>query len=1053
MSRASGSFNDLEDVMSEVESVLAIIGHASFVTAGFSVVAYGLKRFQDVSRNQEECLSILEEMNNLNKLVWQCTERDKLKEGMQQQLKSATTMIMKGSIMCLHQISSSPFSKFLTTNKNEEDLGCLRGELIEKYRQINFQMGICIFDAIQCKEKTRLSRKYPDHAVGIDKPKNDVTNLLEWGSAKKAVAVILYGFGGMGKTTVADAVFNAVNINEVDGDECKYSHVELFKSIESSPDVINLQKKILEDLNGGETIPEIRKYQDGQREIGKMLEKVAAFIYIDNVLEKDMLQQLLPLNFDNAKKVRLLITARDIDVRKACKMTTPPKEYLMRGISSADAMSLLANEMPGNKEDILNSDQVERIIDKCGGIPLMLNSVIQELSASKNKKEVCDVLEELEKMEGEEFGVKLEYCFFIYDKLPKEGREAFLDICSFFQGWDWDLVADIVGKAALERLERRALVVKGTHGVVTVHDVILEVGRRMAKAMRVRFPERSELVNFLQDNEKVEQLRYLSYKPAKDLDQLIKHNLKMPPNLKYMEIDGKLHCDALELFPASLLRLPDLRILRLINFQGLKELPSVLGHLVKGLRELTLSNCKSVMELPYSFSKLRSLRVLKMDHCESLTQLPKDFETLNSLEILSIRNCDNLKVLPDNFEELSSLRELNLSSCKGLEHLPVGLGKITSLVRLDVSRCNSLDGIPESIGELKSLLSMDISWCSKLKKLPNEFCSLSIISLKLTRCTALEELPDRFGQLESLRVLKLKSCTHLKTLPEGFSQLKYLVHLDLSRCFELQELCTNFSDLLSLRTLTLDGCKKLRKLPENFHRLDSLQHLNLSNCEVLQGEAMDNVVEAKALKMVYIRNSDNLNDKWRKLQGMPDQSRSFNVDIGQELCQQEKENEWEKLSSAFGNLLQNAQGQPFHLSKCPPDTILLVMFDGSPDFKPDFPWPLIEETIDDVRINFEIVYIGKHFNKLPKTVAGRISGRALDNSDARLLLEKVFFTLKVNGESLWHQKMNKFFSMSTKIVRKRHWEENGDNYYLSCWKLLSDCQMEEFVLDNCGRFL
>ena len=47
---------------------------------------------------------------------------------------------------------------------NKEDLGRLRGELIEKYRQINLQMGICIFDAIQCKEKTRLSRKYPDYA-------------------------------------------------------------------------------------------------------------------------------------------------------------------------------------------------------------------------------------------------------------------------------------------------------------------------------------------------------------------------------------------------------------------------------------------------------------------------------------------------------------------------------------------------------------------------------------------------------------------------------------------------------------------------------------------------------------------------------------------------------------------------------------------------------------------------------------------------------------------------------------------------------------------------
>lgn len=1038
--------DDITDAVSMVKTFVEAIGKSSLATAGFLLIAYGLERFQDVSANKEECRHIMEEMDFLAKVVLQCEDRSSLSKELREEIKKARELIIKGAVNYYSQIKSGPFSRFCKAKGMKEQLVNIKDELHNAYVHFYLQIGICIYDAGSCK-KRRLSREYPKHAVGIEKSVKEVTDLLEWGTEKNAVAVILYSFGGMGKTTLADAVFSRVDIKQVDRKDCKYSQVELFKSIESSPNIIQLQTKILEDLMGKENIPEIRKYQDGQQQIGLQLEKVPAFIYIDNVLEKDKLRQLLPLNFDKAKKVRLLITARDINVRKVCRMTTPPKGYLMRGISSAYAKSLLeeqlpksllANEMPSNKEGILNSNQFNRIIDKCGGIPLMLNLVVEELSSSKHEKEVCDVIEELEKLEGEEFGVKVEYCFFIYDKLPKECKETFLDICAFFQGWDWDLVADMVGKAALERLERRALVAKGPNGIVTVHAVILEVGRRMAKAMRIRFLERSELQNFLQEDEKlVEELRYLRYKPAKDLNQLIKNNLKLPQNLKYMEIDGNLHCDDLEFFPASLLRLPDLRILRLINFQGLKELPSVLGHLVKGLHELTLSNCNSFKELPYSFSKLTSLRVLKMDHCQSLTQLPKDFGT---------------------FEEHSSLRELNLSHCKVLEHLPVGLGKMTSLVRLDVSHCKSLVGIPESIGKLKSLLSMDISWCSSLKKLSNEFCSLSITSLKLTRCTALEELPNGFGQLESLRVLKLKSCTLLKKLPEGFSKLRCLVHLDLSGCIGLQELCINFSDLLSLRTLTLDGCKNLRKLPENLDRLDSLQHLNLSNCELLEGESMDNVVKAKVLERVYIRNSDKLKEKWRKIQGMPDQLWPFNVDIGQELRQEEKESEWEKLSSAFGRLLQNRQGNPYHISKWSPNTILLVLFDGRPDFTQEFPSPLIEETIDDVRINFEILYIGKHFNKLPKTVADRISGRALDNTDARLLLEKLFFTLKMNDENLWHKKMNKSFSMSTKIMGKRNREvgsvkENDDNYYLSCWTLLSDLQMEEFVLDKCGRFL
>lgn len=168
------------------------------------------------------------------------------------------------------------------------------------------------------------------------------------------------------------------------------------------------------------------------------------------------------------------------------------------------------------------------------------------------------------------------------------------------------------------------------------------------------------------------------------------------------------------------------------------------------------------------------------------------------------------------------------------------------------------------------------------------------------------------------------------------------------------------------------------------------------------------------------------------------------------MSEEEKDNEWEALSSELHGILQNRQGEPFQLSPISPDTNLLVMFDGRFDFNQDFPWPLIGDTIGDIQENFEIIYIGKHFNKLPKAVADRISGRGLDNTVARLLLERAFSTLQVNGENLWHQKMNKFFSISTEVRNKR---QTVGGKYLSCWKLLSDCQLEEFVLEKCGRYL
>lgn len=61
-----------------------------------------------------------------------------------------------------------------------------------------------------------------------------------------------------------------------------------------------------------------------------MLEKVPTFIYIDNILGQDELRQLFPKDMNKAKKVRLLLTTRNIDLRRVLKMKTIV--YDMKGL-------------------------------------------------------------------------------------------------------------------------------------------------------------------------------------------------------------------------------------------------------------------------------------------------------------------------------------------------------------------------------------------------------------------------------------------------------------------------------------------------------------------------------------------------------------------------------------------------------------------------------------------------------------------------------------------------------------------------------------------------
>jgi len=64
-----------------------------------------------------------------------------------------------------------------------------------------------------------------------------------------------------------------------------------------------------------EPIPEIYVYKDGEIEFSVIVQKVPAFIYIDNVFWQRLASQLLPKDMKIGKKVRLLLTARDTDVK------------------------------------------------------------------------------------------------------------------------------------------------------------------------------------------------------------------------------------------------------------------------------------------------------------------------------------------------------------------------------------------------------------------------------------------------------------------------------------------------------------------------------------------------------------------------------------------------------------------------------------------------------------------------------------------------------------------------------------------------------------------
>lgn len=159
-------------------------------------------------------------------------------------------------------------------------------------------------------------------------------------------------------------------------------------------------------------------------------------------------------------------------------------------------------------------------------------------------------------------------------------------------------------------------------------------------------------------------------------------------------------------------------------------------------------------------------------------------------------------------------------------------------------------------------------------------CSLRLHGLQNLRVLKLFEfkhltiLPEGFASLKCLRELKIIDCDGFEELPTDLGDLNQMSTLVISKCPKLRKLPESISKLSSLRWLYLSSCKKLEDLSKDFHRLPKLQYLDLSSCPMLQGQCMDMIKAVKTLKVVDIRKSQKLLQKW---QGLTDPPTTFSV--------------------------------------------------------------------------------------------------------------------------------------------------------------------------------
>ncbi|KAL8158229.1 hypothetical protein AgCh_002791 [Apium graveolens] len=733
--------------------------------------------------------------------------------------------------------------------------------------------------------------------VGIESRLEELTQLMRT-SSHDIQKIGIYGMGGIGKTTIAKALYNK-NFRHFEG-SCFLANVR--EASEGHDGILHLQEQLLSEI----LIVDKIRVENEDRGISLLMERLCSkkvLIVLDDLNDRRQFDYLAGQWNQFAVGSRIIITTRDAGLLEQIEVD---ERYNVEELDRHESLELFSRH--AFRKPIPSSDYMELsegIVRQAEGLPLALE-VLGSYLFKRSMTEWRSSLHKLQQIPRNEIQKKL---LISYHALGDGNlQDVFLDIACYFIGNDKDMTITTLNSCGFDSeheiiiLMERSLLSVNDKNEIRMHDLLREMGRDIARNncpyepwKHSRLWSYEDICNALNKNKgkksieciipygglpmnvsfetsafvKMHKLRLLSINKM----HLIGSFKGIFEELRWLSWQGcSLDCLPTDFYPKNLVFLD----LQQSNFKILWNGPKCLEH----LKILNISSCTLLTTTP-DFSRIPCIEELNLSGCADVVELDPSIGHLIRLIKLNLMGCIKLKCLPSSICNLTALEQLYLDDCSILEGLPDRLGNMKSLSILRAG-CTAITTVPGSIGQLSKLVVLKFNKCKKLRYLPSTLCNLRTLEhLILCGCSNLEVLPDALGDIQSLEVLSaehtgiaylpesigrlsklskllLHSCKKLGHLPSSICNLKAVECLDLNYCSDLQELPNEIGNMESLRMLqatetdimtlpestgrlsklvkiVLSNCRRLKYLPTSIGDLRSLECLDLSGCSTLTG--------------------------------------------------------------------------------------------------------------------------------------------------------------------------------------------------------------------------
>ncbi|KAF5472409.1 hypothetical protein F2P56_009129 [Juglans regia] len=560
----------------------------------------------------------------------------------------------------------------------------------------------------------------PSTVIGRHDDKDEIKKSLMHPDPTRNLNIIaIVGLGGMGKTTLAKAVYN---------DESVVNHFQLrmWVCVSENFNVTRLVEEILKSA-GGKVDKNSSNEDTLQTSLRERLKDKRFLLVLDDVWNENRNKwtELRDLLNGGSHGSVIVVTTRS---RRVSSVLDPIYTHSIEGLSKEESLSLFVKCAFKEGEDKLYPNLLpiaDEIVKKCKGVPLAVKSLGGLLYSKVDESEWELVrgneIWELEENEGgilptlqlsyNQLPIHLKRCFAYCVNFPKDYEFVNIDLIgqwvahglilqmSAYKKKELEDIGDLYIKELMsicffQDLNEDNLWVYSFKMHDLVHDLVLSIGHE-------------DWLEIDSDNKDVAStVRHLSISSS---DQQVSKFSNKLTNVWTIMYRTKSHVSSVK---ACISRFKSLCVLDMPN-SNFENLPSSIST-QKHLRYLDLSDNKSIKKLLNSICKLHNLQTLLLDGCINLERLPQDMRNMVNLRVLTVTTKDTC-LLENGVCCFNSLRILYLIDCPKLECLFPQMDRcLTKLRKLIFVKCESLTSLPPIIKHLTALKLLYIGDCEEM---------------------------------------------------------------------------------------------------------------------------------------------------------------------------------------------------------------------------------------------------------------------------------------------------------------------------------------------------